>query len=129
MGNKIIKILVVTMATILSQNTSAQEKNQVVRVAKIKIDSVHGEEYNALLKEAIETAIRLEPGVLMLYAVHDKKDRTSVTVFEIYADVNAYQSHLQTTHFKKYKSATASMIKSLELNDVESIALGAKHPK
>lgn len=78
------------------------------------------------MKEQIEAAVREEPGVLMLYAVQDKKDATSVTVFEIYANQEAYQAHLLTPHFKKYKSSTLHMIKSLELIDVDPIAMEAK---
>jgi hypothetical protein len=36
---------------------------------------------------------------------------------EIYADKEAYQSHLQTAHFKKYKEGTVKMVKSLKLID------------
>jgi quinol monooxygenase YgiN len=42
-----------------------------------------------LLKEGIETAIRVEAGVLTLYAVYEKDHPTQVTVFEIYADTAA----------------------------------------
>jgi quinol monooxygenase YgiN len=38
---------------------------------------------------------------------------------EIYADKEAYQSHLQTAHFKKYKEGTAKMVKSLKLIDTK----------
>ncbi|HMJ71124.1 MAG TPA: putative quinol monooxygenase [Cyclobacteriaceae bacterium] len=104
----------------------AQEKSQMIRIAKIRIDSAQLENYKIAVKEQIEAAVRTEPGVLMLYAVYDKKDPTSVTVFEIYADEKAYQSHLQTAHFKKYKTGTQKMVKSFELIDVDPIALGAK---
>ena len=30
---------------------------------------------------------------------------------------DAYQSHIQTAHFKKYKEGTAQMVKSLKLID------------
>ena len=78
------------------------------------------------MKEGIETAVRVEPGVLTLYAVYERNNPTRVTVFEIYANEQAYKSHLETTHFKKYKSTTKEMVRSLELTDVVPIALGAK---
>ena len=34
-------------------------------------------------------------------------------------DKEAYQSHLQTAHFKKYKEGTAKMVKSLKLFDTQ----------
>jgi len=53
--------------------------------------------------------------VLTLYAVAEKSDPTNITILEIYADSAAYEAHLQTPHFIKYKTGTAEMVKSLEL--------------
>ena len=47
--------------------------------------------------------------------------KTSISVV-IYADQEAYQSHIQTAHFKEYKEETAKMVKSLKLIDVNSLA-------
>jgi len=49
-----------------------------------------------------------------------------VTVMEVYADPSAYQAHLQTEHFKKYKRITKDMVRSLELVDVVPIGLEKK---
>jgi 4-carboxymuconolactone decarboxylase len=95
-------------------------------MAKIIIDSAQLENYRAALKEGIETAVRVEPGVLTLFAVYEKDNPTHVTVLEVYASKEAYQSHLQTPHFKKYKNTTKDMVKSLELIDVAPIGLASK---
>ena len=50
----------------------AEEKDRVVRLAKLQIDPAHLESYKAALKEEIETSIRVEPGVLALNAVSEK---------------------------------------------------------
>lgn len=107
-------------------SAAAQDKNQVVRIAKLRIDSAQLENYMAALKEHAETAVRVEPGVLTLYAVSEKNNPTRITVFEIYVDAAAYQAHLQTAHFKKYKSTTKDMVKSLELVETVPIVLAAK---
>jgi quinol monooxygenase YgiN len=49
------------------------------------------EDYKAAVREHIETAIRVEPGVLVLYAVSEK-DPTHIRVFEIYARTEAYRA-------------------------------------
>ncbi len=97
-----------------------------VRVAEIEIDPVQLEVYKAAAKEIIEDSVRLEPGVLALYSVSDKDNPAHVTVFEIYADNDAYKTHLETAHFKKYKAATQDMVRSLKLRDTVPIALRAK---
>jgi quinol monooxygenase YgiN len=97
-----------------------------VRVAEIEVDPVQLEVYKAAAKEIIEDSVRLEPGVLALYSVSDKDNPAHVTVFEIYADKDAYNTHLETAHFKKYKAATQDMVRSLKLRDTVPIALSAK---
>jgi quinol monooxygenase YgiN len=94
---------------------TAQKKNQMVRLARLVIDSTQLEKYKLLLKEEIETSLRVEPGVLTLYAVSEKERPTHITILEIYANENSYMSHLKTQHFIKYKNGTKDMVKSLEL--------------
>src|SRR4030095_16838006 len=121
-------IFISLLMTIFSLNiVSAQDKSLVVRIAKLQIDSAQLENYKAALKEHAETAVRVEPGVLTLYAVYDKNNPTHVTVFEIYANQDAYKAHLQSVHFIKYKTSTKDMVKSLELIETVPIALETKY--
>jgi quinol monooxygenase YgiN len=119
-------LITIMLSTILAANAGAQQGSHYMRIAKIVVDSAKLDDYRAALKEGAEAAVGKEPGVLMLYAVYDKQNPTHVTVFEIYADEDAYKHHIQTDHFKKYKATVQDMVKSLELTDVEPIALQAK---
>ncbi len=92
-----------------------------VRLSNIVVDSVRLAEYNAALKEEIEASMRSEPGVLTLYAVADREHPHEVTILEIYADEAAYQSHIATPHFLKYKRETLDMVRSLRLLDVDPL--------
>lgn len=118
-------VLYMIMFGALSQ-AAAQGDQQMVRLAKLVIDSVQLNSYNAFLKEEIEASVRLEPGVLTLYAVAEKDDPTRITILEIYADSAAYQAHLKTPHFIKYKNGTADMVKSLELIEGVPLVPGMK---
>ena len=99
---------------------------QYVQIAEIEIDPAQLESYKAAVKEQIETAIGVEPGVLVLYAVSEKDDPARIRVFEIYRDAEAYKSHLESAHFKKYKATTEKMVKSLKLVQTTPIMLGTK---
>lgn len=92
-----------------------KESVQVVRLAKLVIDPAQLEQYNVLLKEGIETAVKVEAGVLTLYAVAEKNNPNHITILEIYSSEEAYKKHIQTPHFLKYKNGTKDMVKSLEL--------------
>lgn len=113
---------------ILSLNSSlmAQKENQMVRLAKIKVDPARLDQYNAALQDQMKTAIRVEPGVLTYYAVADKADPSSITILEIYASKEAYESHIATPHFKKYKETVKNMVTHLELEDVTLIAAASQ---
>jgi quinol monooxygenase YgiN len=91
------------------------------RIAKIKVDINQLEKYKVALKEQMNTAIKVEPGVLSYTVVADKKDLSLLTLLEVYANLEAYQSHILTPHFKKYKDAVKDMVLSLELIDTELI--------
>jgi quinol monooxygenase YgiN len=90
--------------------SAAAQDHHMVRLAKIQVDPARLEQYNAALKEQMTTAIKVEPGVLTYYAVADKADPSHITILEIYADTAAYQAHIQTPHFKKYKATVQNMV-------------------
>ena len=123
MQNNRLRILgaLLTLTLAMCAHSLADDDGRIVRLAKLQIDPSQLESYKAALKEGVETALRVEPGVLTLYPVAEKNNPTHITILEIYANAKAYEAHLQTPHFLKYKNATKDMVKSLEL--VETIPL------
>ncbi|TBO44873.1 putative quinol monooxygenase [Pedobacter kyonggii] len=105
----------------------AQNDNRKFRIAKIQVYPQYLEEYKAALAEHAKDAVLLEPGVLALQAVYDKSNPRNVTVFEVYANEEAYQIHLKTKHFLKYKNGTLKMVKSLDLVEVAPIGIEIKN--
>ncbi len=103
-----------------------QESQQMVRLAKIKVDPRQLEQYNAALREQMSTAVRVEPGVLSYHAMADKTDPSRITILEVYADTAAYRLHIGTPHFKKYKDTVKDMVTSLELVDVSFVGVASK---
>jgi quinol monooxygenase YgiN len=114
--------------TLISVNAQTQMRKPppLVRIAELEIDSDQLIAYKHALSDEIATSVREEPGVLMLYAVSVKDHPSQVRVFETYKDQAAYESHLESPHFKKYKDATKGMVKSLKLIETEPIILAGK---
>jgi quinol monooxygenase YgiN len=98
----------------------------IVRMAELEIDPLRIETYRALLIEEIEASVALEDGVLSLNAVSIKDHPNIIRILEVYADRDAYEAHLQTPHFLKYKKETSGMVTSLTLIDVDPIAMRSK---
>lgn len=105
---------------------SAGAEAPLVRLAELEIDPARLDEYRALLREEIEASVALEPGVLALHAFAVKGSPETIRVFEIYADRAAYEAHLATPHFLKYKMLTAGMVRSLRLIETDPIVLRDK---
>jgi quinol monooxygenase YgiN len=104
----------------LALNASGQNK-MVTRIARITIDSTKVELYMNLLKEQMQTAVRVEPGVISYEVFADKTNSSKITIIERYANNDAYLSHREAPHFKKYKDAVTDIVKSLELSEVNAI--------
>lgn len=93
----------------------------MVRIAGIQVDADSVEAYKAILKEEAEASVRLEPGVIAIFPTYDERRPTEFRILEIYASRQAYESHLKTPHFERYKAKTLSMVKSLTLVDMKAI--------
>jgi len=111
--------------SIVSEISIFADSNKV-RLSMITVDSTRLGEYNVFLKEEIEASMHLEPGVLTLYAVSEKDNPNKLVILEIYADEEAYQKHIKTPHFLKYKKGTLDMVQSLDLIDCTPLIPGLK---
>jgi quinol monooxygenase YgiN len=98
-----------------------QSNELMIRIAEIEVYPDYLEEYKAILKEEAEASIRLEPGVISIFPMYQRDNPTQIRILEIYANREAYESHLASPHFQKYKSTTLHMVHSLYLLDMETI--------
>lgn len=97
-----------------------------MRLSLITVDPARLEEYKAYLKEGVTASMSREPGVLVLYPTTRKDAPNVFTILEIYANRAAYESHIKSAHFQKYKQGTLDMVQSLELVDVDPLVPGLK---
>ena len=89
----------------------------IVRLSKIEVYPEYLDEYMKYATEVGEVSLRTEPGVLTMYAVSEKENPCMVTILEIYANQKAYELHIASEHFQKYKQGTLHMVKRLMLSD------------
>ncbi len=90
---------------------------RVVRLAEIEIDPEKLDAYLEYAAEVGRVSMATEPGVIALFSMQDVSDPCKVYILEVYADKQAYEAHVQTAHFRKYKDGTADMVRSLKLID------------
>lgn len=89
----------------------------IVRLSKIEVYPQYLDEYMKYATEVGEISLRTEPGVLTMYAVSEKENPCKITILETYASHEAYEKHIASEHFQKYKQGTLHMVKSLVLSD------------
>ncbi|MCR4921402.1 MAG: antibiotic biosynthesis monooxygenase [Bacteroidaceae bacterium] len=87
----------------------------IVRIAEIEVYPQHLKEYLLYANEVDRLSMEREPGVVCLFPMQSAEDSTLIRILEIYASEEAYQRHLRTDHFQKYKQGTLHMVKDLKL--------------
>ena len=121
MKNFIVTFLVLIIMMFGYSTVSAQQKEMLVRISEIDILPEFLEEYKVILIEEAAASVKLEPGVISIFPMYEKENPTRVRILEIYASRKAYESHLKTPHFQKYKTTTLKMVKSLRLVDMDAM--------
>jgi quinol monooxygenase YgiN len=121
-NNSLIQVLIIIILSVFyNQAIMCQENKLMIRISEIEIDSTYLKEYKVILKEESRASVELEPGVISIFPMFQKENPTQIRILEIYANHEAYQSHLKTQHFIHYKSSTLKMVKSLKLVDMNVI--------
>ena len=98
-----------------------QEKDMMIRIAAIEVYPEYIESYKEILNEEATASVKIEPGVIAIFPMYEEQNPTQIRILEIYANKEAYEAHLQTPHFIKYKTSTQKMVKSLKLIDMDAI--------
>lgn len=123
--NSFKAVLAIIMLISMNNTVNAQQQEMMVRISEIEIHPQYLDEYKSILKYEAEASVRLEQGVIAIFPMFQKDNPAQVRILEMYKDQQAYQSHLKTEHFKKYKTTTLHMVKSLKLVDMEAMDLEA----
>ena len=89
----------------------------IVRLSKIEIYPQYLDAYMKYAEEDGEISLGSEHGVLTVSAVSENENPCGVTILETYASRGAYEKHIASEHFQRYKQGTLHMVKSLVLSD------------
>ena len=111
-----LSALVLSVTAVAQETvTPVNDNTMIVRLAEIEVYPEHLTEYLKFANEVDRLSVEREPGVVCLFPMQSAEDSTQIRILEIYASEEAYQSHIKTAHFQKYKQGTLHMVKSLKL--------------
>ena len=112
-------ILVLSITAVAQESISPAKcmigSNMIVRLAEIEVYPQYLKEYLEFANEVDRLSVEREPGVVCLFPMQTAEDSCQIRILEIYASEEAYQQHLKTDHFQKYKQGTLHMVKDLKL--------------
>ncbi len=121
MRNLLTKVMILALLCSTFSMEAQTKNNMMIRIAEIKINSNYLQEYNKILQEESQASVQLESGVIVIFPMYQKENPTQIRIIEIYANKEAYEVHLKTPHFQKYKISTLNMVKSLKLINMDPI--------
>jgi quinol monooxygenase YgiN len=107
-----------------SSKSTTQDPGMLVRLSELEIEPAFLSEYLSILQEEAAASTQLEPGVISIFPMQWQETPTQIRILEVYASRAAYEAHLQTPHFKHYKTATVHMVKFLRLVDMTALDPG-----
>ena len=112
---KLILFIALTLSVMANAQTNS---DMLIRISEIEVYPEYLTEYLTFAKDVGATSVKQEPGVVCIYPMVQQRDSCQIRILEIYRDMDAYKSHIQTPHFQTYKQGTLHMVKKLDLVDM-----------
>lgn len=96
------------------------------RIVEVTVRRENLDAFRRIVTAGMRESMKVEPGVLAMYAVTRKDHPEQWIFFEIYASADAYASHRKTPHFMEYLRLTGDMLVDKGHIEVENIALHSR---
>lgn len=93
----------------LADKKFVQSDNTINNFVIVDVKPEFGQAFRHVVLPEMAQSIKLEEGVLAMYAVIDKANPNRWYFYEIYASEADYEAHRMTPHFKEYIEQTAEM--------------------
>ncbi|WP_421506268.1 putative quinol monooxygenase [Erwinia rhapontici] len=110
----------------LSDKPVIQNSGTINNLVVVDVKPEFQEAFKRIVLPEMAESIRIEQGVLAMYAATDVNKKYRWYFYEIYASEAAYQQHRQTPHFRDYIAQTAHMAVSKESLPVAPLSLRNK---
>lgn len=87
-------------------------------IVRIRLAPGAAEAFRPLLEENARRSLGDEPGCRRFDVLSglDGAAPEAVTLYEIYDDEAAFEAHLQTPHYARFKAATAALVETLDID-------------
>ena len=97
-----------------------------VRWAELEVSPADVNALQAAGRVNTAATIALERGVVAFHSAVEKANPARMRVLEVYANVDAYRSHVQSEHFQQFVRDVQPILRSRAVFETVPIVLGAK---
>ena len=84
-------------------------------VVTFKLKPGSAQAFNPIMIENAEASVRDEPGCHQFQVLHDQSDAETIVLYEVYADENAFNPHLETPHYAAFGRDGKPMIDEINI--------------
>ncbi|OOF57289.1 putative quinol monooxygenase [Rodentibacter myodis] len=100
---------------------TAEMRTNLVRV---EVNPEDNAKFKAIITAEMAQSLKVEEGVIAMYAATEQENSNKWIFFEIYANDTAYENHRKTPHFKDYIQQTDNMVKEKSYIEIQPAFLG-----
>lgn len=83
-------------------------------LVRVEVKPENNQQFARIVTAEMAQSLKVEKGVLAMYAATEQENPNKWLFFEIYASDEAYEAHRQTPHFQDYLARTSEMLVSKE---------------
>ncbi|WP_244160261.1 putative quinol monooxygenase [Rodentibacter trehalosifermentans] len=84
----------------------------------------YNDRFKAIVTAEMAQSLKVEEGVIAMYAATEQENPNKWIFFEIYANDAAYAHHRETPHFRDYLKQTGEMLKDKSYVEIRPEFLG-----
>ncbi|UTN95680.1 MULTISPECIES: putative quinol monooxygenase [Serratia] len=110
----------------LGDKQIVQNERTINNLVIVDVKPEHQQAFKNIVLAEMSDSLKIEDGVLAMYAATDAKNENRWYFYEIYASEADYQRHRQTPHFRGYIAQTSEMTTAKESIPVVPVFLRNK---
>ncbi|WP_150539795.1 putative quinol monooxygenase [Actinobacillus vicugnae] len=111
----------------LGDKKVTQQADTKTNLVMVEVKPEHNSAFHQIVRDEMVQSLKVEEGVLAIYAATEKDNPNRWYFFEIYRNEQAYQQHRNTPHFQTYLNQTAEMLsKNKVFYNITPVKLGNK---
>lgn len=107
---KIVNLKPEVITTHAQKALNSYADNFVMRLVTVEVKEKDAEKFSHSVKKKMTTSIASEPGMEIMMSGTNKDDPNEWYFVEVYANDEAYDSHVQIPHYKEYIEETDGMV-------------------